>query len=72
MPPGFIPDVMTFIFCYRHVREFVGWLVSEDMLIYYIHNFRDSFWPGGKLAPPYPIRTDLVRFATMVLENKLL
>ena len=45
---------------YRHVREFVEWLVSESMLIYYINNFKDSFWPGGKLAPPYPERTTLV------------
>ena len=44
----------------RHVREFVEWLVSESMLIYYISNFKDSFWPGGKLAPPYPERTSLV------------
>ena len=36
------------------------WLVSESMLIYYIENFKNSFWPGGRLAPPYPERTDLV------------
>ena len=35
----------------------VEWLVSEPMLIYYIHNFRDSMWPGGSLAEPAPPRT---------------
>ena len=39
------------------------WLVSELMLIYYIDNFKNSFWPGGRLAPPYPERTDLVRIS---------
>ncbi|XP_065058443.1 sorting nexin-25-like [Rhopilema esculentum] len=48
----------------RHVREFVEWLVSESMLIYYINNFKDSFWPGGKLAPPYPERTTLEKLRT--------
>jgi len=48
----------------RHVREFVEWLVSESMLIYYISNFKDSFWPGGKLAPPYPERTSLEKLRT--------
>eukprot|EP00794_Sanderia_malayensis_P007412 gene7412-8232_t len=48
----------------KHVREFVEWLVSETMLVYYIGTFRDSFWPGGRLAPPYPPRTDLEKLRT--------
>ena len=35
----------------------VEWLVSEPMIIYYIHNFRDSMWPAGQLAKPVAPRT---------------
>ena len=31
----------------RHLREFVAWLVSEPMLLYYIDNFKQSWWPKG-------------------------
>ena len=48
---------------FRHLREFVNWLVSEPMIIYYIDNFKLSMWPKGKLAPYPPERTDLVRIA---------
>ena len=39
----------------------VEWLVSESMVMYYIHLFRDSTWPGGELAKPAVPRTDTVR-----------
>ncbi|XP_065670461.1 sorting nexin-25 isoform X2 [Hydra vulgaris] len=48
----------------RHLREFVGWLLSEPMLIYYIDNFKQSMWPKGKLAPYPPPRTDLEKLRT--------
>ena len=39
----------------------VEWLVSESMVTYYIHLFRDSTWPGGELAKPAALRTEAVR-----------
>ena len=38
----------------------VEWLVSESMVMYYIHLFRDSTWPGGELAKPAAQRTEVV------------
>ena len=48
----------------RHLREFVSWLISEPMLIYYIQNFKESMWPKGVLAPYPPKRTDLEKLRT--------
>ena len=42
----------------RSVREGVEWIVSESMLVWYIHYFRDSYWPKGQLAPPFPVFTE--------------
>ena len=33
-------------------------MISEPMLVYYLKFFRDVFWPGGRLAPPSPPRTE--------------
>ena len=53
-----------FNFCfYRHLRDFVSWLSSEPMWIYYIDSFKHSMWPKGKLAPYPPPRTDLVNLS---------
>lgn len=30
------------------------------MIVYYVHTFRDSWWPNGKLAPNRPVRSDEV------------
>ena len=35
--------------------------MSESMVMYYIHLFRDSMWPGGELAKPAGPRTEAVR-----------
>ena len=43
------------------MRETVKWLASEEMVLYYIRNFRDSMWPNGKLAPSRPIRSEEVK-----------
>ncbi|XP_057312986.1 sorting nexin-25-like [Hydractinia symbiolongicarpus] len=48
----------------RHLREFISWLVSEPMMIYYIDNFKQSMWPKGILAPYPPPRTDLEKLRT--------
>ena len=44
----------------REIHRMVEWLVSESMVIYYIHLFRDSTWPGGELAKPAALRTEAV------------
>ncbi|KAJ7377095.1 sorting nexin 25 [Desmophyllum pertusum] len=36
----------------KEIHRMVEWLVSESMVTYYIHLFRDSMWPGGELAKP--------------------
>ena len=48
-------------FLFREIHGMVEWLVSESMVMYYIHLFRDSMWPGGELAKPAAQRTDLVK-----------
>lgn len=42
----------------RELHEFMSWIVSEPMLIFYIETFRDAMWPGGQPAPPTPTRSD--------------
>ena len=42
----------------RQLQEFMSWVVSESMLVYYLEVFRDSMWPEGKPGPPSPTRSD--------------
>ena len=44
----------------REIHGMVEWLVSESMVMYYIHLFRDSMWPGGELAKPAAQPSDSV------------
>ena len=44
----------------REIHRMVEWLVSESMVIYYVHLFRDSMWPGGELAKPATPRSETV------------
>ncbi|XP_074620762.1 sorting nexin-25-like isoform X1 [Acropora palmata] len=48
----------------KEIHGMVEWLVSESMVMYYIHLFRDSMWPGGELAKPAAQRTDLEKSRT--------
>jgi sorting nexin-25 len=51
----------------------VKWTYSEQMLLFYIRTFKDSMWPGGKLAESIPPKTDAQKFETrMAAKNKLL
>ena len=43
---------------FRQIRETVGWLVSEPMLVYYLKFWKGFFWPEGELAPPSPLRDE--------------
>lgn len=42
----------------RELQDFVLWVLSEPMLVYYLETFRESMWPNGERAPPPPVRSD--------------
>lgn len=42
----------------RELQDFVMWVLSEPMLVYYLETFRESMWPHGERAPPPPVRSD--------------
>ncbi|XP_030622570.1 sorting nexin-25 [Chanos chanos] len=48
----------------KQIRDTVNWIFSEQMLVYYINVFRDTFWPNGKLAPHNQVRSDSERRET--------
>ncbi|XP_032234354.2 sorting nexin-25 [Nematostella vectensis] len=50
----------------KEIQEMLEWLVSESMIVYYIHTFRDSLWPAGQLAKTAPIRTDEEKLETKI------
>lgn len=57
----------------RQLREMVKWTYSEQMLVFYIRTFKDSMWPGGRLAESLPPQTEGQRFETrMAAKHKLL
>ncbi len=52
-------------FCrFRQIRDMVAWIVSEPMMIYYLEQFRDAYWPDGKLTEQWPERTDEQKLET--------
>ena len=46
------------------MQDFMKWVVSEPMLVYYIETFREAMWPGRVPAPPPPVRSDEDKEAT--------
>ncbi|KAL6480323.1 hypothetical protein MHYP_G00113560 [Metynnis hypsauchen] len=48
----------------KQIRDTVNWIFSEQMMVYYINIFRDTFWPNGKLAPHNKARSDSERQET--------
>ncbi|KAI1883541.1 hypothetical protein AGOR_G00232650 [Albula goreensis] len=48
----------------KQIRDTVNWMFSEQMLVYYINIFRDTFWPNGKLAPQNTARSESERKET--------
>ncbi len=38
----------------KRIRDFVGWLMSDQMIRYYCETFLNSFWPNGQLAEQPP------------------
>ncbi len=45
-------------------------MVSEPMLIYYLHQFRDAYWPGGRLAEAMPSKTDEEKLRTRMMAKE--
>ncbi|XP_063074669.1 sorting nexin-25-like isoform X2 [Engraulis encrasicolus] len=48
----------------RQIREMVGWIFGEPVIVYYISIFRDTFWPDGARAVLSNERTELERQET--------
>lgn len=48
----------------RELQEFMNWVISEPMLVFYLETFRNAMWPNGKVAPPLPTRSDEQKSAT--------
>ncbi|XP_077589232.1 sorting nexin-25 [Stigmatopora nigra] len=48
----------------KQIRDTVNWIFSEQMLVFYINIFKDTFWPNGILAPHVNVRTDPQRIET--------
>ncbi len=42
----------------RQIRDTMAWIVSEPMMIYYLEQFRDAYWPDGQLAGDWSVKTD--------------
>eukprot|EP00794_Sanderia_malayensis_P003259 gene3259-3740_t len=57
----------------RKIVEYVDVATSAEQIVEYVKMFRDSFWPGGVLAEPYPERPyDVRRRMRMVTKAKML
>ncbi len=46
------------------LQDFMKWVVSEPMLIFYIDMFREALWPDGQPAPPALVRSDEEKVVT--------
>ncbi len=42
----------------RELQEFMNWVISEPMLVFYLELFRNAMWPDGQPAPSFPTRSD--------------
>ncbi len=48
----------------RELQEFMNWVISEPMLVFYLETFRNAMWPNGLPASAFPTRSDEQKFAT--------
>ncbi|KAF8787862.1 Sorting nexin-25 like protein [Argiope bruennichi] len=55
----------------RQLRETIGWILSEPMLLYYLQMFRDTMWPSGELAPQAEDRTKEQKRTTKILAKQM-
>ena len=52
------------------MRDTVEWIISEPMLVYYLTQFKDAYWPsGGEVAPPV-VRTHQDKLRTRMLAKE--
>ncbi|PAA73694.1 hypothetical protein BOX15_Mlig016795g1 [Macrostomum lignano] len=51
----------------RRIVQFARVLTSADRVAYYLQSFRDSFWPQGQPAAPYPTRDSATLMRTRLL-----
>ena len=42
----------------RELQEFINWVVSEPMLVFYLETFQGAMWPNGEPVPAAPTRSD--------------
>ncbi|CAL1295036.1 unnamed protein product [Larinioides sclopetarius] len=55
----------------RQLRETVGCILSEPMLLYYLQMFRDTMWPSGELAPKAEDRTKEQKRITKISAKRM-
>lgn len=48
----------------RKVIDSIDYLLSEEMIIYYLETFKNSYWPNGKLYEPLPSRGEKEKLDT--------
>ncbi|XP_012691311.2 sorting nexin-25-like isoform X2 [Clupea harengus] len=48
----------------KQIRDMVSWIFGEQMIVYYISIFRDTFWPDGTRAVLSNVRTEAERQET--------
>lgn len=56
----------------RHLLETVEWIFSESIIQYYLSLFKDSMWPNGEFAKPWPERTEKEKKQTQLLAKQYL
>ena len=56
--------------CHRQLRDTVEWIISEPMLIYYLTQFKEAYWPNGQMADPAPARTEEDKLHTRMLAKE--
>lgn len=54
----------------RELQEFINWVVSEPMLVYYLETFQGAMWPNGEPAAPSPTRSDEQKTKTKELARQ--
>ncbi|XP_037094661.1 sorting nexin-25-like isoform X2 [Pollicipes pollicipes] len=56
----------------RQIRDMLSWGFSEPQLLFYLTTLREACWPGGKLAPPRPARSEQQMASTRQETRELL
>uniref|UniRef100_A0A914XQG5 protein-ribulosamine 3-kinase n=1 Tax=Plectus sambesii TaxID=2011161 RepID=A0A914XQG5_9BILA len=51
----------------KKIVDMVVWLTGEEQVAEYLRAFKNSFWPGGVLAEPAPLRPENIQLRTRVV-----